>query len=406
MNILMANATWYPTGGDWTYIDSVNKLYEKHGHKIIPFAAKNPKNFKTEFDEYFVDGIDYKMLNENKSLANGIDVVKRSIYSIQAKKNLQRLIQDHKIDYAQLHNIHNVQTPSIVSVLKQAKIKTVWRILDYKLVCPNRTFLAGDNICQDCFKHKYYQCAFNKCKKGSFSASLIAAAESYFYYMFPFKNDIDAFLFQNQFMKDLFVKYGFDKNKCHVIENPYDCSLDIPIYQGKDYILYFGRLSPEKGIITLLESMKMLPNIKLKIIGNGPLSDEAIQFVSSNNMQNIEFLGAKYGAELDIVLKDALFTVVPSEWLEPSPYVVLQSYANGKPVIANDIGGLTNLVKHGVTGMLSTMKDANSLASCIRTMYLNREKTEQMGVEARQMLERDYNPDKYYHTTMQLFEQL
>uniref|UniRef100_UPI0040490E20 glycosyltransferase n=1 Tax=Flavobacterium sp. TaxID=239 RepID=UPI0040490E20 len=120
----------------------------------------------------------------------------------------------------------------------------------------------------------------------------------------------------------------------------------------------------------------------------------------------LNFWGAKYGEDLDCILKDALFTVVPSEWLEPSPYVVLQSYAHGKPVLANDIGGLTNLIKDGITGMLSKMKDIDSLAYCIRSMYDDRENTRSMGINARHLVESFYNPERYYTSTMNLFNSL
>lgn len=406
MNILMANASWYPSGGDWTYIESICKIYNLNGHNIIPFAMKDDRNQKTEYDHFFLDNINYSELNNNKTIRNSIEVIKRSIYSTDAKIKLDLLLNENKVDIIQLNNIHNIHTPSIIPLLKKRNIPIVWRVLDYKLVCPNRTFLSGNTICQKCFSNKYYQCVLNKCKKGSIAASIVAAAESYFYNFFPYKKDVDAFLFQNEFMKDLFLKYGFDKKKCIVIENPYDCTHDIPQFEGKDYILYFGRLSPEKGIMTLLQAMKNLPDVKLKIVGNGPLLEEAKAFVNSNRIENIYFLGALYGNDLDIVLKDALFTVVPSEWLEPSPYVVLQSYAYGKPVIANDVGGLTDIVKDGVTGMLSKLKNVGSLTNCIRMMYDNRENTIKMGKSARQLLENKYNPEKYYYSTIQLFNKL
>jgi glycosyltransferase involved in cell wall biosynthesis len=406
MDILMVNASWYPSGGDWTYLESICKIYSSRGHNIIPFAMKDDRNQSTKYDNFFLENINYSDLNKNKTISNSIKVISRSIYSFEAKRKIEILISENHIDLVQLNNIHNIHTPSIISVLKKKKIPIVWRVLDYKLICPNRTFLSGDTICQKCFSNRYYQCVLNKCKKDSLSASIITAAESYFYNLFPYKNDVDAFMFQNEFMKELFIQYGFDKNKCHVIENPYDCSLDIPQYEGNDYILYFGRLSNEKGIMTLLDSMKKLQDIKLKIVGNGPILEDALRFVECNRLENVEFLGAKYGEDLDSILKDALFTVVPSEWLEPSPYVVLQSYAHGKPVLANDIGGLTNLVKDGITGMLSKMKDIDSLTYCIRSMYDDRENTRSMGINARQLVESLYNPERYYTSTMKLFNSL
>ena len=402
----MANASWFPSGGDWTYLNSICKTYEINGHNIIPFAMKDSRNFYSNFGKYFLENINYEELNKNKNFFNAIKVLKKSIYSLEAKSKLISLLNDNVIDIAQLNNIHNIHTPSIISVLKKRNIPIVWRVLDYKLICPNRTFLSGGDICQKCATNKYYNCILNKCKKNSLSASVLAAAESYFYELFPYKNQIDSFLFQNEFMKDLFLKYGFDKNKCYVLENPYDCSEVVPQYYGKDYALYFGRLSAEKGILTLLESMKCLKDIRLKIVGDGPLLNQALKYISVNNINNVEFLGPLYGDALDIVLKDALFTIVPSEWLEPSPYVVLQSYACGKAVLANDIGGLSNLVKDGITGRLSKIKDIDSLSGLIKMMYFNTENTKIMGINARKYLEDNFTSKRYYESSIKIFNSL
>ena len=136
MNILIATANWYPSGGDWTYIDSICKIYELNGHTIIPFAMKDSRNFKTNFDKYFINNINYNDLNKNKSLSSTLKVLASSIYSFDALKKMKLLIKENNIDIAQLNNIHNIHTPAIISELKKNKIPVVWRVLDYKILCP------------------------------------------------------------------------------------------------------------------------------------------------------------------------------------------------------------------------------------------------------------------------------
>lgn len=402
----MVNATWYPTGGDWTYIESINKIYTDNNHKIIPFSTKNEKNKPSIFEKYFIEGIDYKVLNQKKTIANGVSVLKNAIYSVEAKEKIRLLLNDFSIDIAQLNNIHNIQTPSIIKEIKRKNIPIVWRVLDYKLLCPNRTFLSGNNLCQACFKHKYYNCVLKKCKKNSYSASIIAALESYYYWLKPFKKDIDTFLFQNDFMKELFIKFGYDKSQCLVVENPYDWEQSIPKYKGEDYILYFGRISEEKGIMTLLKAMSKLPDVKLKIVGYGPLEKEALSFVSQQKMENVLFLGPQYGDSLNDILSKCLFVVLPSEWYEPSPYAVLQAYAMGKAVLVNKIGGLTNLVIDRYSGLHSKPFNFESLAQCISEMVEKKEATEEMGKNARKILENNHSSVKYYNVTMDLFNKL
>jgi glycosyltransferase involved in cell wall biosynthesis len=409
MNILIVNASWYPSGGDWTYIESICKIYESKGHNIIPFAMKDSRNIKNDHQKYFVDNVDYNELNNHKSLKSAVKVLTKSIYSFDATNKIRKLLSENKVDIVQLNNIHNIQTPAIISEIKKFNIPIVWRVLDYKIICPNRTFLANGKICERCFKTKYYNCFLNKCKKNSYSASLVTTVESYFNKLMPFYNDVDKYLFQSEFSRDLFVKYGFDIRKTEIIENPYDCKNIIPDFNSSDkdrYILYFGRISKEKGLFTLYDAMKQIPNIKLKIVGNGPDLETSINYIKINNIVNVEFVGAKWGEELNPFVNKCEFVVVPSEWYEPSPYVILQSFSFGKPVIANNIGGLKDMVINNYNGLLVKPNDPIELSSKIYNLYSDQNKIIFLGKNSRHFLEEKYNPSTYYNKSMNLFNNL
>ena len=406
MNILIANWTWYPSGGDWTYIDSICKLYESKGHRIIPFSVHNEKNFQTPFNKYFLTGIDYKVFYNNLKLKSGIDLLIKTIYSTEAKRKLNLLLAENQVDVAQLNNINNYHTPSIIPVLKKAKIPIVWRILDFKLICPNTTFFSKDKVCEACYKYKYYKCILNKCKKNSLLASTLMAMESYFYHILPFYKQVDMFLFQSEFTRDMFVKYGYDVSRTHIIENPYNCSAVKPNYEGKKYILYFGRISKEKGILTLLKTMKLLTEIELKIVGDGPEYKNYLDYVIKNSISNVSFVGAKWNKELEPFIENCEFVIVPSEWYEPSPYVVLQSFSYGKPVIAASIGGLKDMIKNNETGLLFKVGDEDDLSHSIRYLYQSQNLIHTMGANARRQVERKNNPERYYTDTINVFTNL
>ena len=124
LTILMVNWNWFNSGGDWTYVDNVGKLYREHGHQVIPFSMKSPKNFPAGgFEEYFVDYIDYKELNKEKSLSNGIKAISKSIYSFEAKKKLRQLLLKHKVHVAHLHNINHYLTPEHTSCSKRIRCR-------------------------------------------------------------------------------------------------------------------------------------------------------------------------------------------------------------------------------------------------------------------------------------------
>lgn len=406
MNILIANWSWYQSGGDWSYIDSICNLYESKGHKIIPFSVHNDKNFDTPFKKYFLTGIDYKAFYNNLKIKSGIELISKTIYSTEARRKLIELLSENHVDVAQLHNINNYHTPSIIPVLKRAGIPIVWRILDYKLICPNNTFLSNDKVCEDCFRHKYYKCVIKRCKKNSMPASALMALESYFYYILPFYKQVDLFLFQSEFTRDMFLKYGFDEKRTHIIENPYNCADIKPIYAGKRYVLYFGRISKEKGILTLLKAMKLIPEIELKIVGDGPEYESCNDYVKVNGITNITFTGAKWNMDLVPYIENCEFVIVPSEWYEPSPYVILQSFSFGKPVIASNIGGLKDMIKNRKTGLQFNVGDFHDLSESIKYLFQSEELIRSMGMAARQQVETINNPERYYTDTNNIFNKL
>ena len=402
----MANWTWYPSGGDWTYIESICKLYENKGHHIIPFSVKNNKNFPTPYDRYFLDEVDYKQYYQKKQIISGINTALKSIYSLEAKRKVKQLLNENRVDVAQLNSITNYHTPSIIPVLRKAKIPIIWRILDYRLICPNSTLFVNGKVCQECINNSFYNCIINKCKKKSLLASSLLAIENYAYSILPIYKQIDLFLFQSEFTRDMFVKFGYDIKKTHIIENPYDGSGIQPQYNGSNYILYFGRIEKEKGIYTLLDAMKSLPDIHLKVVGNGTEYLNCIDYTSKNSISNVTFLGPKWNAELEPIIKDCEFVIVPSEWHEPSPYVVLQSFSYGKPVIASKMGGLNDLIQDRINGLFFKPGDANDLSEKIKSLFSNKVLIKEMGVIAKQILDSKYSPERYYADTMNVFTSL
>jgi glycosyltransferase involved in cell wall biosynthesis len=230
--------------------------------------------------------------------------------------------------------------------------------------------------------------------------------ESYFYYLMPYYRNVDMFMFQSNFTRDIFVRYGFDKNRSHVIENPFDCSSLTPSFTGKNYILYFGRISAEKGIMTLIQAMKFLPDMELQIVGNGPEYDPYLKYTFDNGIQNVKFLGPKWDKDLEPVLKNCDFVIVPSEWYDPSPYVVLQANAYGKPVIASRIGGLQDSVIDNETGVLFEPGNVLDLVDKITSLKNDRNLIMRLGRNARLLVESRNEPERYYNDTIGLFNNL
>ena len=142
------------------------------------------------------------------------------------------------------------------------------------------------------------------------------------------------------------------KFKKEIVHLPYFLPLDdfSVQYEWKDNnITYFGRLSEEKGLSPLIESLKGI-NIQLNIVGDGPIREKLELKVKDLHLKNVHFVGYKTGEQLKDLIKNSMFIVVPSQWYENYPFAILESFAYGKPVVGSRIGGIPELVKDHVTG--------------------------------------------------------
>ncbi|HHT9137261.1 MAG TPA: glycosyltransferase family 4 protein, partial [Candidatus Wunengus sp. YC60] len=233
-------------------------------------------------------------------------------------------------------------------------------------------------------------------------------------------DNVDVFISPSNFLKDKFLEMGFTKEIVHIpnfvdIEKIQIFFADHDIeYAEKDIsIVYFGRLSPEKGLLTLIEAAKLLSNendantksnIKIKIIGDGPMREELQEKVRIEGINNIEFLGYMKGESLFQEIIKSPAAILPSECYENNPISVLEAFALGKPVIGARIGGIPELVKNHETGLTFEPGNASDLAEKITYVLDNPDKVVKMGENARLFVEQNSNAEKYYQALMNIYQ--
>lgn len=403
MNILLVTNNLYPTGGDWTYVDSVAKIYKQHGHNVFLWGRKNEKNVVKTYENYYVDTLD---LNNRNKLVSSFKLLKGSIYSNHAERQMARFLNDFRIDIVQLNSINIGLTPSIINPIHNAGIPIVWRIIDYKPICPNIYLMRGDVVCEECKGHKFFNCIRNKCKNDSLKDSFAVALETFVYSKRKEYSYVDMVSFQNQFTRNLYKQWNFPIKESVVDVNPYDASLTVPDYSVGDYVLYFGRYVRPKGVLTILKSAKLNPDIKYVFVGKGDMEDQMKEYVSSENLRNVIIEGPVWGNEMDEIIKKSKFVISASEWYEPSSYVALQSFSNGKPIIASRMGGVPEIVRDNYSGCLFEAGNVEELAEVTRKLCYSPEEVEKMGRNARHELEQEYSPELYYQKTINMFEKL
>jgi glycosyltransferase involved in cell wall biosynthesis len=179
-----------------------------------------------------------------------------------------------------------------------------------------------------------------------------------------------------------------------------------PHFAFEDYILYFGRLAKEKGVLTLLKAMKKAKEVKLRVVGEGPERAELEEYASQHNLANVRFDGVKGGDELKSLVGNSRFVVVPSEWYDNSPLVIYESSALGKPVIGARIGGIPELIEDNRTGFHFEAGNADELADKITHLDSRPERISEFGRQARVMAEREFEPERHYERIHSWYREL
>ena len=388
----MVNKFYYIKGGSETYLFGLKRILEKNGHQVIPFSMKDKRNYESEYEEYFIDNIDYT----DKNLVNKIKNAGKIIYNFDAKRKLRDLIRKTNPDIAHLHIFQHQISPSILSVLKEENIPIVYTVHDLKPVCLNYKMMNSSGICEKCIGGKYYNCIKGKCVKNSLLFSFINVIEGYVHKLLKSYDKIDKFITPSAFYRKKLIEAGFNENDVIHVPNFIEIEKFEPTYKHDDYFVYVGRLSEEKGLKTLIEAMKNVNKSCLKIVGTGPIENELKSMVKEKNINNIEFLGFKTGTELKEIVTHSKFMVITSEWYENGPMSVIEAMAYGKPIIGSNIGGIPEMIKNGVNGYTYKAFDSKDLSKCINKLLDNDENIVKFGTESRKVIERYYN-DKYHY---------
>lgn len=368
MKVLLIHKFHYMKGGTETFHYNLAEALTAAGHEVIFFSMHDERNIPCAQDKYFVSNVDYN--NTEIGLATKIKCGLKLIYSFEAREKIEQLIKDEKPDIAHIGLLHRQITFSVIDALKKSNIPIVMHLHDLISVCPCYTMLRQDGtICQDCIDKGLYSCIKNKCLKGSKSKSILAYIEAKILRVGHYYNKIDLYIAECNFYKNLLSTAGFTKSRIIKMNNflPVNQKYDA-FSECEDYILYFGRFSREKGIMVILEAFSHIQcNEKLMIVGAGPEQKNIEEMIKQNNLsERVILKGATFGEEMDRIIEKAKAVLVPSEWYENGAFVILQSIAKGKIVIASDIAGLPEIIEDGKTGFLAQPGNVQSFEEAIK----------------------------------------
>lgn len=380
MRILLVNKFHYRKGGAETYYLTVGSELERMGHEVAYFSMRHPDNLPCEWDKYFVTQREYNdVKNPFKAARDGMAL----IYSPEAKRNFQALCEEFRPDVVHLNNVHRQITLSILDApyLRENKVPVFYTAHDYVTVCPGYLMLDGDGrVCDACLEDgRYRHCIVNRCVKGSRAKSALAAMEASFNRAHKSNQRIDRAIAPSRFMRSKLIEGGWPEGKVVFLQNfADDAILDRASNAGADatdrenpYLLFFGRLSVEKGVDTLLRafdavSPNLPQNMRLVVVGDGPDAAEFKALASSLDCASrIEFAGYQTGDALQSYVERASLAISSSRCRENMPYSIVEAFAAGTPVVGANIGGIPELVDEGNTGFICEPGDVQSMADAI-----------------------------------------
>lgn len=374
MRVLMINKFLYPNGGSETYIFKLGNYLETQGHEVQYFGMEHEGRCVGNRVHAYTSDMDF----HEGSMLSKLTYPIKTIYSSEARKKLRLVLDDFKPNVCHINNFNYQLTPSIILEIAKWKKQTghkcriVFTAHDYQLVCPNHMCNnpnTGEN-CEKCLSGYFLNCIKGKCIHGSTAKSVIGTMEAIFWKLNGVYKYIDTIICCSKFLKMKMDSNPLFAKKTVAMHNFVD-KVEWRETVKKDYVLYFGRFSKEKGIDTLTQVCRELPNVQFIFAGTGPL-EEAI-----NGVPNIKNVGFQKGAALEQLIREARFSIYPSEWYENCPFSVMESQMYGTPVLGANIGGIPELIEIGKTGELFESGNTSELKSKIQKLWKDKALTDQ-----------------------------
>ena len=380
MKILFIHNRYGVTSGEEIMLQKIIDLLKQNGHEIQTF-------FKNSAD------IPNMRLGRIRSFLSGI-------YSPGSRREIRQVLEKFQPDLVQIQNLYPLISPSILPVIKSFRIPVVMRLSNYRLACPNGLFLSHGKVCEKCRGGKEFWCLLRNCEGSLFKSFGYATRNWVARKMRFYLDNVTLYYAQTDFQRKCLMAEGFAGNRIDVIPNMVQASpFDEEGILG-EYVGYAGRISPEKGASTFIESANKCRNIPFRIAGDYQRMPDL--FSSATN--NVEFLGHLNKETLEKFYKDCRIFVMPSVWYEGFPGVVIEAMLSGKPVICSRIGGLPEIVEEGKTGLLFEPGNACDLTEKIRYLWERPELCQEMGNAGRAKVLNKYSPEIYYGRLMDVYK--
>jgi glycosyltransferase involved in cell wall biosynthesis len=394
VRILHVNKFLYRKGGAEGYMEDVAALQQKAGHEVAYWGMAHPENTHLELADTLVSEIDFE--SPPASLKGRARTVGRMLWSSSARTGIERAVDRFQPDVAHLHNIYHQLSPSILGALARQGVPVVLTLHDYKLACPTYHFIDKDTVCEACVPNRFWNAPLRRCRDGSLLASGAMALETSVHTLLRSYRHVGVFICPSEFMARKMAEAHQYPDRMHVLRHFVDLSETAVKTEAGGEVLVAGRLVSEKAVDTAIRAIAVVPgDVRLHIAGDGPVRQQLEQLASDVAPGRVVFHGRLPKDTLHELLRASCVTVMPSRWYENQPLAVLESLANGVPVVATDLGGTPELVRPGIDGDLVPADDPARMADAIATLTSNPDKALLMGQAGRHRIEEEFRPEDH-----------
>jgi glycosyltransferase involved in cell wall biosynthesis len=380
MKLLSLHTYYQLSGGEDSVYEAEMSLLRNRGHAVLPLTF------------------------HNKDLASFPPwrQARLTLWNQEAYRRMRQAIRDYKPDLLHAHNTFPLASPAVIRAAKAEGIPVVMTLHNYRLLCVNALFFRRGRVCEDCLGRLPWRGVLHGCYRDSRPASAVVAAMLTLHRALGTWNLVDRFIALTEFARGKFLEAGLPPEK--VVVKPNFVHPDPGPGEGRGgYALFVGRLSPEKGVFTLLEAWKRLGgSIALKIVGDGPLMPAVSRL--AREVPGVELLGRKAPEEVYALMGEASFLVFPSECYEGFPKVLAEAFAKGLPVLASALGSQGSIVDHGRTGLHFRPGDPEDLATQVEWLLSHPAELSRMRKEARAEYEAKYTAERNYQMLMNIYE--
>jgi glycosyltransferase involved in cell wall biosynthesis len=348
---------------------------------------------------------EFNVHNDEVSKLGKLTLAHKTFWNSESYQRIREIVQRERIEIAHFHNTFPLISPAAYYGARDGGARVVQTLHNYRLQCPVATFFRDGHVCEECLgKAVPWPGVVHKCYRDSAAASAVTAGMlAYHRFKGTWHEAVDLYIALTDFAKRKFVQGGLPETKLCVKPNfvapdPGERS------GGGDYVVFVGRLSPEKGIDTLIDAwtQHLAGKVELKILGDGPLREKVDNDPAKS--AGVVWLGRRAMFEVYDILGRAEALIFPSRWYEGLPRTIVESFACGTPVIASDLGSMKELVTPGINGQLFAAGDAAQLARHVQELLREKERLSDLRRGARAEFLRAYTADQNYPMLMEAYQ--